>query len=163
VEGGDRPVGRLAAAQPDGPFDRLQAERDEPALPGRPQDDRVGRHVVAEQRLGHLLGVEVDVQLAPGPRLQRADRRADLGDVRGRVEHHGTGRDQARGDHGDGPVTVGGAQVLGVGGADQVQREVGVHAGRTGLCRTVAVTLEDQDVGDDRAALLGQTGLVEPA
>ena len=54
-------------------------------------------------------------------------------------------------------------RLAGDGGAEQVEAEVGVDAAGDGAVGALVVVFEDADVGDHRAALLGEAGLVEAA
>ncbi len=132
------------------------------ALVGRAEGERVGHHVVAEEPLRELLGVQVEVVLAARGGVDLVELGGQLGEALGHVDHHAAGRHRTGRHNRHGPLAVRGDEVLLAPRSEQVEAEVEVHAPRRHLARGGQRLARDAQVRDHRAALLREARLVEP-
>ncbi len=145
----------------DGRLDRLGLERDGARLVGHTDHEIVGGHGVAKQPFGQCLTVQIDVVGGTG---HLVDARGEVGHDREHglaVLDHQTGRRLRGGDHRDGAIGQTFVQVLGVGRVQDVEAQVQIGAAVGDLVVARVERVGDLDVGNHRAALLRQAGLVQ--
>ncbi len=136
-------------------------QRERAGLECHPGQERVGELVAAEQRYRQLARIDENRVCRPRRFPDPRGYGAGVREPRGGVRHHGPGRDLRRGHHGDGAAGSGHGEVPGVGGDQEVTAKVEVALPCGCLVALPGGGRADLDVGDDRAALLGQPGLVE--
>ncbi len=161
AEGGERLLHR-GAVQPDRLLDRVGCDRDAAVLEGGADQQHVGRHVIAEQRLGQALRVDVQCGIGTGRRTDAVEGlggRAGNGDATG---DHGRRRHHRGAHHGDRVIAPGGGEVRLGRRAEQVEADEHVRGATGGAQRPAYRLLGDADVAHHRAALLRQPDLLEP-
>ena len=108
-------------------------------------------------------GVDDHAGVRPGPLGDALQHRVGVGERDRRVDDHRPGRHLRRRDRRDRAPRRGRGEVRGLGGDEQVGAEVEVALAVGRPARGLEPRPADLDVGDDRAALLREAGLVEPA
>ncbi len=151
------------AVEADRALDARRRDRERARLVGRPQHERIGRHVVVEEPFRHGLGIEIDVVILASDAVDIEQGAAQLGEVHGGVHHHLPGGDLTGGDDGDGASRLRLVEVIGIGGDEEVEAQVEVGPARGHLVGGHQRPRGHLEVGDDGAALLAEPGLVEPA
>ena len=149
------------AVELDGPLDGLDSHGHAPGLVGRPQGQEVGLHVVAEQGLGHLDGIEADVVVLAGHPVDGQKQVVGVGVELVGVGHHLAGGHPADGDHGQGALGGGPGQVAGVGRHQQVEAQIAVGQPGADVVGAAGGAVEQAQVRHHRAALLAEPGLVQ--
>ena len=151
----------LDTVQLDRLLDRPGGQRQGPGLERHPGQQHVRELVGAEQGDRQPSSIDENGLRAPGGAPDPVGGRIDIRERHRLVHDHLAGRHLRGRHHGNRGLRVRHGQVLGVRGHQQVTAEVEVALPRRGFVALLDLPRADLHVGDDRATLLGESGLIE--